>query len=64
MKVGIIGCGAIANIIASKIVPEESEIEIKYFCRCAHNPKIGDHRMDLRYTVFIQSNKVFNGKFD
>ena len=31
MKVGIIGCGAIANIIVSKIVPEESEIEIKYF---------------------------------
>lgn len=31
MKVGIIGCGAIANIIASRIVPEENEIEIKYF---------------------------------
>ena len=31
MKVGIIGCGAIANIIASKIVPEEDDIEIKYF---------------------------------
>lgn len=31
MKVGIIGCGAIANIIASRIVPEDSDIEIKYF---------------------------------
>ena len=31
MKVGIIGCGAIANIIASRIVPEENDIEIKYF---------------------------------
>ena len=31
MKVGIIGCRAIANIIASRIVPEESDIEIKYF---------------------------------
>ncbi|MBR6023846.1 MAG: aspartate dehydrogenase [Methanobrevibacter sp.] len=31
MKVGIIGCGAIANIIASRIVPDDNEIEIKYF---------------------------------
>lgn len=31
MKVGIIGCGAIANIIASRIVPEDNGIEIKYF---------------------------------
>ncbi|WP_296806975.1 aspartate dehydrogenase [uncultured Methanobrevibacter sp.] len=31
MKVGIIGCGAIANIIVSRIVPEDSDIEIKYF---------------------------------
>ena len=31
MKVGIIGCGAIANIIASRIVPEDNNIEIKYF---------------------------------
>lgn len=31
MKVGIIGCGAIANIIASRIVPEDSDIQIKYF---------------------------------
>ena len=31
MKVGIIGCGAIANIIASRIVPEDNDIEIKYF---------------------------------
>lgn len=31
MNVGIIGCGAIANIIASRIVPEDSEINIKYF---------------------------------
>ncbi|MCR5027115.1 MAG: aspartate dehydrogenase [Methanobrevibacter sp.] len=31
MKVGIIGCGAIANIIASRIVPEDNGIDIKYF---------------------------------
>lgn len=31
MKVGIIGCGAIANIIASRIVPEDNDIQIKYF---------------------------------
>ena len=31
MIVGIIGCGAIANIIASRIVPEDNDIEIKYF---------------------------------
>ena len=31
MNVGIIGCGAIANIIASRIVPEDNGIEIKYF---------------------------------
>ena len=31
MKVGIIGCGAIANIIASSIVPEDGDIQIKYF---------------------------------
>ena len=31
MNVGIIGCGAIANIIASRIVPEECDIQIKYF---------------------------------
>ena len=31
MKVGIIGCGAIANIIASNIVPEDNNINIKYF---------------------------------
>ena len=31
MIVGIIGCGAIANIIASRIVPEDNGIEIKYF---------------------------------
>ena len=31
MNVGIIGCGAIANIIASRIVPEDNNIEIKYF---------------------------------
>ena len=31
MNVGIIGCGAIANIIASRIVPEDSDIQIKYF---------------------------------
>ena len=31
MKVGIIGCGAIANIIASRIVPEDNDIDIKYF---------------------------------
>ena len=31
MKVGIIGCGAIANIITSSIVPENNGIEIKYF---------------------------------
>lgn len=31
MNVGIIGCGAIANIIASRIVPENNGIKIKYF---------------------------------
>jgi len=31
MKVGIIGCGAIANIITSSIVPEENGIDIAYF---------------------------------
>ena len=31
MKVGIIGCGAIANIITSSIVPENNGIDIKYF---------------------------------
>ena len=31
MKVGIIGCGAIANIITSSIVPEDNGIEIAYF---------------------------------
>ena len=31
MKVGIIGCGAIANIITTSIVPEDNEIEIAYF---------------------------------
>ena len=30
MKVGIIGCGAIANIIVSNIVPEDNGIEIAY----------------------------------
>ena len=31
MKVGIIGCGAIANIITTSIVPEENCIDIEYF---------------------------------
>lgn len=31
MKVGIIGCGAIANIITSNIVPEKNGIDIAYF---------------------------------
>ena len=31
MKVGIIGCGAIANIITTSIVPEENGINIAYF---------------------------------
>ena len=31
MKVGIIGCGAIANIITTSIVPEDNDIEIEYF---------------------------------
>ncbi|WP_458453193.1 aspartate dehydrogenase [Methanobrevibacter sp.] len=31
MKVGIIGCGAIANIITTSIVQEENDIEIAYF---------------------------------
>lgn len=31
MKVGIIGCGAIANIITTSIVPEENNIDIAYF---------------------------------
>ena len=31
MNVGIIGCGAIANIIASRIVPENNGIKIRYF---------------------------------
>ena len=31
MKVGIIGCGAIANIITTSIVPEENDINIAYF---------------------------------
>lgn len=31
MKVGIIGCGAIANIITSSIVPEDNNIDIEYF---------------------------------
>ena len=31
MIVGIIGCGAIANIITTSIVPEENDIEIAYF---------------------------------
>ena len=31
MKVGIIGCGAIANIITTSIVPEENGIDIAYF---------------------------------
>ena len=30
MKVGIVGCGAIANIIVDNITPEEN-IEFKYF---------------------------------
>ena len=31
MKVGIIGCGAIANIITTSIVSEENDINIAYF---------------------------------
>jgi aspartate dehydrogenase len=31
MKVGIIGCGAIANIITTSIVQEDNDIEIAYF---------------------------------
>ena len=31
MKVGIIGCGAIANIITTSIAPEENGIDIAYF---------------------------------
>ena len=31
MKVGIIGCGAIANIIVSNIVPDDNGIEITHF---------------------------------
>ena len=31
MKVGIIGCGAIANIITGSIAPENNGIEIAYF---------------------------------
>ncbi|WP_458404970.1 aspartate dehydrogenase [Methanobrevibacter sp.] len=31
MKVGIIGCGAIANIITTSIIQEENDIEIAYF---------------------------------
>ena len=31
MKVGIIGCGAIANLITTSIVPEENGIDIAYF---------------------------------
>ena len=31
MKVGIIGCGAIANIITTSIVPEDNGIDIEYF---------------------------------
>ncbi|WP_458455268.1 aspartate dehydrogenase [Methanobrevibacter sp.] len=31
MKVGIIGCGAIANIITTSIVPEENDIDIVCF---------------------------------
>ncbi|MBR4447510.1 aspartate dehydrogenase [Methanobrevibacter sp.] len=31
MKVGIIGCGAIANIITTSIVPEDNDINIAYF---------------------------------
>lgn len=31
MKVGIIGCGAIANIIATSIIPEDNGIEITHF---------------------------------
>ena len=31
MKVGIIGCGAIANIITTSIVPEDNGIDIRYF---------------------------------
>lgn len=31
MKVGIIGCGAIANIITSNIAPEKNDIDIAYF---------------------------------
>ena len=31
MKVGIIGCGAIANIITTSIVSEDNDIDIKYF---------------------------------
>lgn len=31
MKVGIIGCGAIANIITSSIVPENNGIDLAYF---------------------------------
>ena len=31
MKVGIIGCGAIANIITTSIVPEDNGIDITYF---------------------------------
>lgn len=31
MKVGIIGCGAIANIITGSIVPENNNIELAYF---------------------------------
>lgn len=31
MKVGIIGCGAIANIITTNIVPDDNGIDIEYF---------------------------------
>ena len=31
MKVGIIGCGAIANIITTSILPEDNGIDIAYF---------------------------------
>jgi len=31
MNIGIVGCGAIANIIVSKIMSEDNGLEIKYF---------------------------------
>ena len=51
MNVGIIGCGAIANIIASRIVPEDNNIP----CHFHFSYHIAEY-----YSECIQNNKPYS----